>query len=132
MKRTRLSRRRIIWLLPHSPPLSPVSKLSLFLSLPVCRRASLPTGGVGVVWGEEPNHTTARKPVHLQIIQKFLPRSINQDGYYYLNKCQTVYCPGFLYNILNVFMYQTEVQYSPMPNSLSDKSKPKVVGHYLL
>jgi hypothetical protein len=29
-------------------------------------------------------------------------------------------------------MYQTEVQYSPMPNSLSDKSKPKVVGHYLL
>jgi hypothetical protein len=40
---------------PHSP--SPVSNLSIFLSLPVCRRSSLLTGeGVEVV-GEEP-----RKP----------------------------------------------------------------------
>jgi hypothetical protein len=91
----------MIWLLPH--PLSPVSKLSLLLSLPVCRLASLPTGGGGVVWGEEPNHTTARKPGPLKIIQYY-------DGFYDLNEYQADYCPGFLYNILNVFMYQTGVQ----------------------
>ncbi len=61
LQRTRLSRHRLIWLLPPPPPLSPVSKLSLFLSLPVCRRWSIPTNrGEGV--GEEPYHMTARKP----------------------------------------------------------------------
>ncbi len=55
------SRRRVIWLLPHPPPTpSRVSKLSLFLSLPVSRRSSLLTGGVGRE-GEEPNHMTERK-----------------------------------------------------------------------
>jgi hypothetical protein len=42
---------------------SPVSKLPLFLSLPMCRRSCLLTeegGGEGV--DVEPNHTTARKP----------------------------------------------------------------------
>ena len=44
--RTRLSRCRMIWLLPRPPSFpSPVSKLSLFLSLHVCRRSSLPNGG---------------------------------------------------------------------------------------
>jgi hypothetical protein len=37
----------VVWLGP-SPTLSPISKLSLFLSLPLCRRSSLLTG----VWGE--------------------------------------------------------------------------------
>ncbi len=44
-------------------PPSPVSKLSLIISLPVCRRMSLLTWGGGGGGGvEEPNHTTARKP----------------------------------------------------------------------
>jgi hypothetical protein len=46
---------------PAPFPLTPVSKFSIFLSLPVCRRSSLLMscrGGEGV--GEEPNHTTAR------------------------------------------------------------------------
>ncbi len=53
---TRLSRHRTI---SPTPFPSPVSKLSLFLSLPLCRLSSLRMGeGVG----EEPNHTTAKKP----------------------------------------------------------------------
>jgi hypothetical protein len=45
--RTRLSLRRMIWLLPYPlpPPPSPVSKLSIFLSLPVCKRRGV--GGWG-------------------------------------------------------------------------------------
>jgi hypothetical protein len=46
---------------PPPPPPSPVSKLSLFLSIPVCRRSSLLTEK-GRVVGKEPNHTNARKP----------------------------------------------------------------------
>jgi hypothetical protein len=38
---------RMIWLLAHPLPLSPVSMLSLFLSLPVCRWLSLQTGEGG-------------------------------------------------------------------------------------
>jgi hypothetical protein len=59
-------RRPDSWLL--APPPSLVSKLSLFLSLPVCRRSSLLTGdgGVGKGVGEEPNHTTARSLVLLK------------------------------------------------------------------
>ncbi len=54
------------------PPTSPVSKSSLFLSLPVCRRSSLLTGkGAGV----EPNHRTARKLGPLYIFQSSLPLS---------------------------------------------------------
>jgi hypothetical protein len=61
--------RMIIDLAPPNPPShSPVSKLSLFLSLPVWRWSGLLTGGIDGV-GEEPNHTTARKPGPLQIIQ---------------------------------------------------------------
>ncbi len=36
----KLSRRRIVWLLHHPPPPSPVSKFSLCLSFPVCRWSS--------------------------------------------------------------------------------------------
>ncbi len=46
-KRIRLSRHRMNWLLTHTLPPSTVSKLSLFLSLPVCRRSSLLTGEGG-------------------------------------------------------------------------------------
>jgi hypothetical protein len=43
LQRTRLSRRHMCWLLLPPLPLL-VSKLSLFLSLPVCRLSSLLTG----------------------------------------------------------------------------------------
>jgi hypothetical protein len=56
---------------------SPVSKLSLFLSLPVGRRSSLLARG-GQVVGEEPNHTTARKLGPLQIIQYSLLYSVHR------------------------------------------------------
>ncbi len=49
-KKTRLSRRLLIWLLRHPSTPSPVSRLSLFLSLPECRRSRLLTGG-GRGWG---------------------------------------------------------------------------------
>jgi hypothetical protein len=49
-------------LAPPPPPFpSPVSKLSFFLCLPVCRWSSLLMGEWEAV-GEEPNHTTSRKP----------------------------------------------------------------------
>jgi hypothetical protein len=51
-------------------PPSPVSKLSLFLSLPVCRRSSLEGGGRG--GGMEPNHMTAKKLGPLYIVQPHL------------------------------------------------------------
>jgi hypothetical protein len=54
--------------LPSPFPLSPVSKLYLFLGLPECRRSNLrrerAVGG-----GVETYHTTARKPGLLYIIQ---------------------------------------------------------------
>ncbi len=58
-QRSRLSRRHMIWLLFHfTPPPLPSASLSLFLSLPVCRRSSLLTGqGMD----EEPNHMTAQR-----------------------------------------------------------------------
>jgi hypothetical protein len=60
---------------PPPPPPSPVSKLSLFLSLPLCRQSSVLTGEwVGV--GEEPNQTTARMAGPLYIIQNYLPLTI--------------------------------------------------------
>jgi hypothetical protein len=60
----------MIWLLSYPPPPSPASKLSLFLSPSVCHRSVLLTGeeGRGGV-GEEPYHTTARKPSPILIIQ---------------------------------------------------------------
>jgi hypothetical protein len=54
--RTRLYYDRMICLLDHPLPPSPVSKLSLFLSFPVWPR------GRGGEVGEEPKHTTAIKP----------------------------------------------------------------------
>ncbi len=46
---------------PPPPPPSPVKKLPLFLSLPLCRRSSLLMGEGGKGMGKEPNHMTARK-----------------------------------------------------------------------
>jgi hypothetical protein len=47
---------------PTPPHFYTVNMLFLFLSLPLCRRSSLLTGGGGEGVGEEPNHTKARKP----------------------------------------------------------------------
>jgi hypothetical protein len=58
---------------PIPSPLYPVSKLTLFLRLPVCRRSSLLTGEGGGGKGK-PNHTTARKPCPLLIIQYYLSK----------------------------------------------------------
>ncbi len=59
-------------------PIFPLSKLSLFLSLPVCCRSGLLTGeGVEGV-EEEPNHTTEWKPRPLKIIQYSLENRIHK------------------------------------------------------
>jgi hypothetical protein len=55
---------------PPSPSPSPVSKLSLFLNLPVCRRPSLLMGWEGA--GMEPKHTTTTKLGRLYIVQSSL------------------------------------------------------------
>ncbi len=65
MKRTRLSRRRIIWLLPPAFPSASCLSFSFFLY--VARRACWRERGEGV--RQETNHTTTRKPVLLWIIQ---------------------------------------------------------------
>ncbi len=64
LQRTRLSCRGMHWLLPGTL----VTKLFLFLCLPVCRRSSLLMGGGG---GGDSIHMTARKPGPLLIIQCF-------------------------------------------------------------
>jgi hypothetical protein len=72
LKVARLSCGRLIGLLAHplTPPPPPhLSKLTLFLSLPVCHRSSLLMGEGGGGRGEEPNHMTARKPGLLEIIE---------------------------------------------------------------
>jgi hypothetical protein len=56
--------------LPPPPPPSPVSKLSLFLSLPVSRGSTLlKREREGKRVGEEPNHTTAREPGPLYYVK---------------------------------------------------------------
>jgi hypothetical protein len=57
--RTRLSCRRMIWLLPHPLP-SPVSKLERDTQETEKERQYADGRGEGV--GVEPNHTTPRKP----------------------------------------------------------------------
>jgi hypothetical protein len=59
----------MIWPSPPPPDPSPVSKLSLFLSLPVRHWLSFFSGGGG---GEELTHTTARKSGPQYIIQHSL------------------------------------------------------------
>jgi hypothetical protein len=61
LKRTTFSCSPMIRLLAHPLPPSPVGKLSLFLRLLVSPVALTDGRGGGGV-GEEPNHTTARKP----------------------------------------------------------------------
>jgi hypothetical protein len=58
--RTRLSCDFMIRLLAHTFPPSPVSKVSLFFSLSVCRMSVDLRGGCGV--GEESNHAISKKP----------------------------------------------------------------------
>jgi hypothetical protein len=64
----------VVWFgssLNPSPPF-PVTKLSLFLSLPVCRRLSLLTGVGRRGWGRSQIIQPTRKPGPLQIIQRSL------------------------------------------------------------
>jgi hypothetical protein len=82
--RTRLSR-SMIWLLPHTLPPSPGSKMDRPHTRRLRKRDNLLTGeGVG----KEPNHTTARKPGPLEIIQNYLGLSLlsflNIHGYFAL------------------------------------------------
>jgi hypothetical protein len=58
------ARHYIIGLLPNSPPPSLVSKLSLFLGLPVAPFERTDGGS-----GEEPNHTPVREPGPPQVSQ---------------------------------------------------------------
>jgi hypothetical protein len=59
--RTRLSRRHMVWLLPHLLP-PPFSKLDRRHTGRLSKRDNLLTGlGGGGEMGEEPNHTTATK-----------------------------------------------------------------------
>ncbi len=66
----RLFRCRMIWLLPRPP--SPVSKLFIFLSIPVSPDEL--TVGEGV--RAEPNHTMERMPGPLKIVQCSLANSV--------------------------------------------------------
>ncbi len=50
---------------PPPPHASPFSKLSLVLSLPVCRLSNLLTGKGCGGGGEKPNHRSARNPASL-------------------------------------------------------------------
>ncbi len=56
---------------------SPVNKLSLFLTLPVCSPSSLLPEGGGNGWAWSQNHTTARKPGPPLIIQYSLVCTIH-------------------------------------------------------
>ncbi len=87
--RTRLSLRRMFWFLAHPSP-SPVSKLSIFLSLPVCRRLSLLTGegGRGVCgaksYGREKawssiSHSILSDPTRIYTLQLAYARMFNDD-----------------------------------------------------
>jgi hypothetical protein len=59
-------------------PLSPVSKLSLLLSLPVCHRSSLPTGGGEVGWGAISYDGEKARPSINHSIMNSLSRSIKR------------------------------------------------------
>jgi hypothetical protein len=62
----RLSRGHMIWLLYHAPPFL-VSKLDHATQRKSAKERQVAAGRGEV--GEEPNHTTARKPGPLEIIQ---------------------------------------------------------------
>jgi hypothetical protein len=71
---TSLSRRRMVWLQTH--PLHPPCRQQVVsLSMCVADWALLTGDGAGGEVGEEPNHTTARKPSPLQIIQYSIHRT---------------------------------------------------------
>jgi hypothetical protein len=65
----------MIWLLGRPLTPSPVSKLSLFLSLPVCRQVELTDGKEGEVVGEEPNQTLPS--MYYSILSGFFPLFTN-------------------------------------------------------
>ncbi len=77
LSRTRLSRLRMILLLPHHPLPSPVSKLSLFQSSCVSS-VEFTDGREGDGVWEEPNLTTARNPVSLYLMHYSLLVAFNK------------------------------------------------------
>ncbi len=101
---------------PPPPPPSPVSKFSLFRSLPLYRRKSLLTKEGG--GGKEPNDTTARKASPLKIIQySLLPvvlhtvRTVVHVGYNVAKSEQNAWnirmdpCMANLHFLFPVFCY---------------------------
>ncbi len=84
----------VLWFVSSSTyfPHSPVSNFSLFLSLALCRRSSLPTGeGLG----EEPTHTIAIKPGPLWFIQYSLGSIFLLRTELSMN--DNVYCSGWVW-----------------------------------
>ncbi len=104
--RTRLSCRRMIWLLPRPLPPSPVNKLSLFLSLPVCCRSSLLTGERGRVWGRAKSYNgeKASSSINHSILwQLFIifHKYFSPTGYStYFSRTYQI----FLYNIFMIYL----------------------------
>jgi hypothetical protein len=66
------------WLLPHPSPPSPVSKLSVFLSLPVCHLSSFLTGEAGGCRGGAKSYDH-EKALPLLIIQHSLVDNLRND-----------------------------------------------------
>ncbi len=69
-----LTGRRMIWLLPHPLPPLPVSKRYRRHTGRLRKRDNLPSERGGEGMGEQPFHTTARKPGPLLIVQNSLSR----------------------------------------------------------
>jgi len=79
----------VVWLTPSPPPSSrsPVSKLSLFLKLPVSCRSSLLTAGEGEEGGgEEPNHTTAKSLVLYNSFSTLLAQASSISSHPYMDE----------------------------------------------
>jgi hypothetical protein len=71
---------------PSPFPPSSVSKLSLFLSLPACRRSNLLARERGV--GEEPNREKAWPSINHSCSLKFAIRIVHQGSVIYSRKSQ--------------------------------------------
>jgi hypothetical protein len=101
-------------LLDHSLTPSPVSKLFLFLSLPVCRRSSLLTEEGIEGAGKELNHTTARKPGPFAL---FLSAILTPQG--------CLFCPRTVYIWLFFYLHTLSSQQELGPSSVSKKFNSK-------
>ncbi len=91
---------------PHTPSTPSPSKLSLFPSLPMCRRSSLLTGQVKR-WGYGPNHTTARKlGIHsiLSVSDHSYIHVHSGRGESYFTYIQSIFRRGYTVLILVVYL----------------------------